>query len=91
MTVGLLPSLYIPPPTPETLGNIQTILKWIDKTARPIDLVVDGGINLETVEDVAVSGARVFVMGSAFFKAPDPERLVRDVRALLAPLDPEGP
>ena len=76
---------------PETLGKIQTIRKWIDKTARPIDLVVDGGINLETVEDVAVSGARVFVMGSAFFKAPDPERLVRDVRALLAPLDPEGP
>ncbi len=76
-----------------TLPKIQTLRKWIDKSGRDIDLVVDGGVNLETVEQLALSGARVFVMGNAFFKAPDPARFVDQVRSLLAPLadDSSGP
>ncbi len=70
-----------------TLPKIQTLRKWIDESGRAVDLVVDGGLNLETVEQVALSGARVFVMGNAFFKAADPARFVDQVRTLLAPLD----
>jgi ribulose-phosphate 3-epimerase len=70
----------------ETLPKIRTIRGWIDKAERPIDLVVDGGIGPDTVEEVALAGARVFVMGSAFFGAADPASVVGDIRTRLASL-----
>jgi len=71
---------------PETLPKIRQIRSWIDELRRPIDLVVDGGIGEPTVERVAAYGARVFVMGNAFFKAPDYKRFADSIRGLLAPL-----
>jgi ribulose-phosphate 3-epimerase len=71
----------------ETLSKISQLRNWIDSSGREIDLVVDGGIGLDTVADVASHGARVFVMGSAFFGADDPKRFCQEVRARLAPLD----
>ena len=38
---------------------------------RPIDLEVDGGINAETVEQVARAGANAIVAGSGVFKGGD--------------------
>ncbi len=73
---------------PETLPKIQTIAGWIRESGRAIDLEVDGGIGLDTVEEVARHGANVFVMGSAFFKAEDPKRFCEQIRAKLAPLSP---
>ncbi len=75
----------------ETLPKIQTIRRWIDRSGRAIDLEVDGGIGLDTIEQVALHGANVFVMGAAFFKSEDPKRFVEQIRAVLAPLDSEGP
>ena len=72
----------------ETLPKIATLRRWIDESGCPIDLVVDGGINLDTVTDVARAGARVFVMGNAFFCAKDPKRFVESVHAKLEPLIP---
>ena len=71
----------------ETLPKIRKLRQWIDAAGTATDLVVDGGINLDTVVEVARAGARVFVMGNAFFTAPDRKRFVQDVHALLAPLD----
>ena len=70
-----------------TVPKIHTLRKWIDLSGRDIDLVVDGGINLDTVEKVAIAGARVFVMGSAFFGASDRKAFVDEVHAKLAPYD----
>jgi ribulose-phosphate 3-epimerase len=50
-----------------------------------LDLVVDGGIGLETVEEAAVAGANVFVAGSAFFGSGDYKRFVDEMRARLRP------
>jgi len=71
---------------PETLPKLRQIRSWIDELGRPIDLVVDGGINAQTVESVAIHGARVFVMGQAFFKSHDYKRFADSIRTLLAPL-----
>ena len=71
----------------ETLPKIRDIRGWIDATAREIDLVVDGGIDLETVERAAIHGARVFVAGTAFFKSLDYKRFVNELRARLAPYE----
>src|SRR5665648_746342 len=47
---------------PEQLGKIRAIRKMIG--ARPIDLEVDGGINVETAPLVVEAGANVIVAGS---------------------------
>ena len=71
---------------PETLPKIRQIRSWIDELARPIDLVVDGGIGPQTIEAVALNGARVFVMGNAFFKSGDYKRFADGIRGQLASL-----
>lgn len=38
---------------------------------RPIEIEVDGGVNSETIADVAAAGADVVVAGSAVFKGDD--------------------
>ena len=69
----------------ETLPKLAQIRSWINRDGHTIDLVVDGGIDLESIEDVAMHGARVFVMGSAFFKSGDYKLFVDQVRARLKP------
>lgn len=69
---------------PATLPKLAQIRKWIDAESHPIDLVVDGGVDLETLEDVIIHGANVFVMGFAFFGSPDYKLFLEDVNAILA-------
>jgi len=70
----------------ETLPKIREIRSFIDASRREVDLVVDGGIGPTTIERVALHGARVFVMGAAFFKNVDYKKFVDDTRAQLAQL-----
>jgi len=74
----------------EALPKIQQLRQWIDATGRDIDLSVDGGIGLDTIEDVAIHGARAFIMGSAFFKSGDYKRFVDAIRQKLAPYEPKS-
>jgi ribulose-phosphate 3-epimerase len=76
----------------ETLPKLRQLRAWIDKSTRPIDLTVDGGIGLTrldhgkgptTLEAAAQSGANVFVMGNAFFKSGDYAAFAAQARALL--------
>jgi ribulose-phosphate 3-epimerase len=71
------------------LPKIRQIREWIDAGGFDVDLMVDGGVGLDTVEAVAAHGARAFVMGSAFFRADDYKGFVDAVRAKLRPLEPE--
>jgi ribulose-phosphate 3-epimerase len=73
----------------ETLGKLQTIRKWIDLGGHEIDIVVDGGIDASTVEEVAINGANVFVMGSAFFHSKDYKQFVDEIRSILSPYEEE--
>lgn len=50
------------------LRKIETIRKRIDSLGLDIDLEVDGGVNMGTVERVISAGADVLVAGSATFK-----------------------
>ncbi len=66
---------------PQTLPKLWEIRRQLQRLGREVDLVVDGGIGLDTVREVASNGANVFVMGSAFFGSPDDERFVEAIRA----------
>lgn len=50
------------------LRKIELIRKRIDSLGLDIDLEVDGGVNMKTVQQVIGAGADVLVAGSATFK-----------------------
>jgi ribulose-phosphate 3-epimerase len=53
---------------PSALGKLQ----WLRSRLKPGKFAsVDGGIDLETIADVAASGSNIFVVGSAIFEAGD--------------------
>ena len=66
---------------PSALPKIREIRKMIAKEGRPIDLQVDGGINMETVESAIEAGANVLVAGTATFVG-GPEKYASNIAAL---------
>jgi ribulose-phosphate 3-epimerase len=63
------------------LRKIAAIRKKIDKTGKPIDLEVDGGIDRETARQAIEAGADVLVAGTASFRG-GPERYADNIRSL---------
>jgi ribulose-phosphate 3-epimerase len=55
---------------PEVLPKVRAIRRWIDASARPIALEIDGGIGPETAALATEAGARVLVAGNAVFAHP---------------------
>ena len=73
---------------PTQLAKIQEIRRRCRQLRRDeIRISVDGGIGPDSVEDVAIHGADVFVMGSAFFGSDDYKHFVDRIRVILAPYD----
>lgn len=54
---------------PSSLDKIRKIKQMIGD--RPIDIEVDGGVNVDTAASVVEAGANVLVAGSAVFKGDD--------------------
>jgi ribulose-phosphate 3-epimerase len=69
----------------DTLPKLYQLRRWIDTRGLDVALAVDGGIAPDTVEQVAVNGASILVMGSAFFGSDDYTRFVASIRAILEP------
>lgn len=55
---------------PAVLDKISAAARLIAAAGRPVDLEVDGGVNLDTVGAVARAGANVLVAGSAVYGVP---------------------
>ncbi len=63
---------------PVQLDKIRRIRKMIGD--RPVELEVDGGVNVETIGDVVAAGADVLVAGSAVFKGDDYDATIKALR-----------
>lgn len=61
---------------PSCLNKVGEIRKEARRLEKPIEISVDGGVNLQTLEAVQTSGVDVAVAGSAVFQAEDPQRVV---------------
>ncbi len=73
---------------PNMLEKIQTARGLIQASRRSIDLMVDGGITVETAPQVVRMGARTLVAGSSLFNAaPLAENYQRLLTAALNGLD----
>lgn len=56
---------------PETLAKIREIRQMITVLGRPVDVEVDGGIDVQTARQVVAHGANVLVAGTSVFHAPE--------------------
>jgi len=65
----------------ECVPKIQTLRRWITEEGRPIQIEVDGGINLETAPKVLEAGANILVTGSALFNAKNLRKFMNDLRS----------
>lgn len=67
---------------PSTLKKIEELAAIREREGYHYLISVDGGVNLNTVEEVARRGADVVVAGSAFFNAPDRARFVTEMQRI---------
>ncbi|PWB32431.1 ribulose-phosphate 3-epimerase [Pseudomonas sp. SDI] len=69
---------------PSVLPKIEAARKLIDASGRDIRLEVDGGVNLETIGQVAAAGADMFVAGTAIFATRDYRATIHALRSTMA-------
>ena len=65
---------------PEVLDKVRAARSIVDDRGLPVELEIDGGINIETAPLAAAAGADILVAGSAVFHTPDPAAAVRSIR-----------
>jgi ribulose-phosphate 3-epimerase len=65
---------------PKSLDKIKTLHKMILSRNLSTLIAIDGGVNEETIEDIAAVGVDVFVAGSAIFGSKDYEQTIRSFR-----------
>jgi ribulose-phosphate 3-epimerase len=68
---------------PESLQKIEDLKPMIADKNPEVLIQVDGGINRETIQPVAMAGADVFVAGSAIFGSSDYAKTIGEFRSLL--------
>lgn len=68
---------------PSMIPKIKKMRSLIDEKKLPVELEVDGGINLDNINKVAKAGADVIVAGSAIFKSKDCNETVRQMKKKL--------
>ena len=64
----------------ESLNKLKEARTMIEESGYDIDLEVDGGVNTSNIKDIIEAGANVIVAGSAIFNAPDPEKVVKELK-----------
>ncbi|HEX7176823.1 MAG TPA: ribulose-phosphate 3-epimerase [Pyrinomonadaceae bacterium] len=61
--------------------KVRRLKRMIDERGLPTRIEIDGGIDRETIAEVAAAGAEIMVAGTAVFGQGDPERAVRELLA----------
>ena len=65
---------------PETVKKIAELKKYIDKNNIEVDIEADGGINLDTINDVKNAGANIVVAGTSIVKSENYTETVRKLK-----------
>ena len=68
----------------DMMNKIVKLREECAKRGIDMDIQVDGGISLDTVEVAAKAGANVLVAGSAIFGSSDPKKTISDLRSKAA-------
>lgn len=65
-----------------TILKTQRLRRLINDSGSHALIEIDGGVNGQTAPRLVQAGADVLVSGSYVFSAPDPERVISELRAL---------
>jgi len=65
-----------------SVDKVKELRALIEETESKALIEVDGGVNKETGALLVEAGADVLVAGSAIFSAPDPKRMIVDLKNL---------
>lgn len=66
---------------PEVYGKIEAAAKYRKDNRLSFLIMVDGGVGLDNIKEVASAGADIVVAGSAFFKAADYSQFIRQMKS----------
>jgi len=61
--------------------KVRRLKRMIDERGLATRIEIDGGIDRDTIAEVAAAGAEIMVAGTAVFGQGDPERAVRELLA----------
>ena len=64
----------------EMVQKIEKLKKYIDENQLEIDIEVDGGINLRTMDSVKKAGANILVSGTAILMANDFKVIIDELK-----------
>ena len=65
----------------DMLAKISELKTYIEKNNIEIDIEVDGGINLKTVQRVKDAGANILVAGTAILMASDYKAIIDELKS----------
>ena len=66
---------------PTALDKLREIRRIIDESGKDIDLEIDGGVNLQNIEEIKAAGANVIVAGNTVFSAADRAEIIKKLKA----------
>jgi ribulose-phosphate 3-epimerase len=70
---------------PTVLDKLAEARRIVDEKSLPLELEIDGGINVETAPQAAAAGPDILVAGSAIFHADDPAGAAHRIREAAWP------
>lgn len=65
---------------PDTLEKVKALKEYRDKNNLDFDIEADGGINLETIEDVRKAGVDIAVVGNGIIKSENYEETIKKLK-----------
>ncbi|MCM1363805.1 MAG: ribulose-phosphate 3-epimerase [Faecalibacterium sp.] len=68
----------------DMMPKVTALHEEIKRRGLDVDIQVDGGVSLKTVEQCAKAGANVLVAGSAIFGSDDPKATISQMRSIAA-------
>ncbi|MCP4681258.1 MAG: ribulose-phosphate 3-epimerase [Desulfobacterales bacterium] len=69
---------------PEVVPKINRLREMMNKKGLNMEIEVDGGINPDTISEVSLAGADVFVAGSAIFHTKDYVKTIQVMRERMS-------
>jgi len=68
---------------PTAIDKVRRLRRLIDQRGLAVRIEIDGGIDVENIQQVVDAGAEIIVSGSAIFGADDPGEAVRQLREAI--------
>jgi ribulose-phosphate 3-epimerase len=62
------------------MSNMMTKVKTLREAYPSLDIEVDGGVGLGTIDEAAKAGANMIVSGSAIISSSDPKSVISQLR-----------